>query len=275
MHSAPLRGAAEQNAARRLRSEAAALLRFILGFLALLVVWSALAYSGAIRPFFLPPPHRVGLAFWVLVRDGTLLSDTLVSLGRITAGFLLSVVVGVPLGFLVGIFKRAEELVGPPNEFLRYLPVAAFIPVCILWFGIGTGEKVAIVFLGTVFQLILLVAGECRRVPRDLVETAQTLGASGLARILRVVLPWSLPGISEHMRVSLGWAWSYLLVAEIVAANGGLGYRIIQAQRFLQTDQVIACMLAVGLLGIGMDLCWRACSRRVFRWWWVEAERPI
>lgn len=239
------------------------------GLLGLLVFWGLLSYTGLVRPFFLPPPDRVAVAVWDLMVDGTLFRDTLISSERIVLGFFLATVFGVPLGILIGVSRSAERVLSPTNEFLRYLPVASFIPLCILWFGIGTTQKAVVVFLGTFFQLIVLVAGECSRVPRDLIETARTLGAGGRVAIFKVAIPWALPGITEHMRVSLGWAWSYLLVAEIVAANGGLGFRIIQAQRFLRTDQVVGCMLVIGLLGIATDFVWKAISRRVFVWWWT------
>lgn len=231
-----------------------------------LAVWSALTYGGFISALFLPPPHRVLTAGIEQLTQFAFGTDILMSTYRVLAGFLLAAAIGVPLGLLMGTFKAVEALIEPLVGFVRYMPASAFIPLFILWLGIGDVEKIGIIFVGSFFQLILMIAVVAGSVPKEMLETAYTLGAGRLQVIRRVLLPASLPGILDTLRIIMGWAWTYIIVAELVAADSGIGYMIINAQRMLQTAAIIFGILSIGFLGIVTDYTFKWLQRRLFPW---------
>ncbi|MEW6364502.1 MAG: ABC transporter permease [Acidobacteriota bacterium] len=235
-------------------------------FVLVLVLWSALTYTGLVQPFFLPSPTSVLSSLLDVARTGQIFRDMWDSTFRVVMAFLISVVLAVPLGILVGCYLVFEALAEPINNLIRYLPVVSFIPLCILWIGIDDEEKIAVIFLGTFFQLLVLVADSARSVPQELLNTAYTLGARQHQAILKVVLPACLPQIYDALRVSMGWAWSYLVVAEIVAATSGVGHFIIQSQRFLETANVIAGILVIGVLGLAFDMFFKYTALWFFPW---------
>ncbi|WP_437680175.1 ABC transporter permease [Sorangium sp. So ce131] len=238
----------------------------VLSFSLFLAVWTLLSRSMESAAVFLPSPLDVLSAGAALFRERDFLSDILASVYRVTVGFAAAAAVAIPVGLLAGTMKPVDALVQPFNDFLRYLPVASLIPLSILWVGIGDAQKIGIIFVGTVFQLVPLVADTAARVPKHLVELGYTMGASSRHVLLRVVLPWCLPTLYDHCRVALGWAWSYLVVAELVAATSGLGHVIIQSQRFIQTGNVMASILVIGLLGLLFDQLFKLPRRRLFPW---------
>lgn len=185
---------------------------------------------------------------------------------RVTAGFVAAAILAVPLGVLAGAFRSVAALIEPPAEFLRYVPVPALIPLVMIVAGIGEGAKVLLVFLGTFFQLLLMTADEVRRVPAPLVQVSQSLGATRREIVFRVMTPAALPGIWSALRMCNGWAWSYVVVAELVAATEGLGFRILRFYRFIQTPSIYAYLVVLGLLGLGLDGLFRVVGRRLFRW---------
>jgi len=235
-------------------------------FLAFFVIWSVLSLTMKSAHIFLPSPWAVAGFLFELFVEHHFVRDILASVWRVTVGFAVAVIVAFPLGLLAGTSKHCDAVVQPFNDFVRYMPVAAFIPLTILWLGIGDAQKMLIIFLGTVFQLIPLIADTVSRVPKHLVELGYTTGASSWGVIRRVVVPWSLPTIYDHCRVALGWAWSYLIVAELVAANVGIGHVIIQSQRFIRTGDVIAGILVIGLIGLAFDQAFKLPKSRIFRW---------
>ena len=227
-------------------------------FLALFLIWCLLAYSGAVKELFLPQPHRVLLSFGEMQREGILWQYTWDSTYRVMVGWAMAVALAVPLGLLIATSRRFAALFQPLMEFARYLPVVALVPLTLLYFGIGDLQKFMVIFLGTFFQLVLMVADTTANVPQDLSRAAATLGANQ-AQIYRLVLiPGALPGIMDDLRITIGWAWTYLVVAELVAANSGLGYMILRAQRFLAIERIFAGLIIIGLLGLATD--------RLFKW---------
>jgi NitT/TauT family transport system permease protein len=182
------------------------------------------------------------------------------------AGFLLAALVGIPLGLYIGAWARFAAVSAPLVEMARYVPVPALLPLCILWVGIGEFQKILIIFLGTFFQLIVAVAAASRATPQEFVDVARTLGLSEQKILWRVVLPAAWPSIFETLQISLGWAWSYLVVAEIVAAGSGIGYRIMWAQRYLQVGLVFVNILELAMLGLATDLMFRLLRKRLFKW---------
>lgn len=234
------------------------------GFLTFLLAWWGLALSGWIDRVFMPSPADVLARLSAWYAEGTLLDDMGISVYRVTAGFLLSALMALPLGLFIGTYKPVQAYFEPLMEFSRYLPAVAFVPLILLWVGIGEGAKVAVIWLGTFFQMVLMVSEDVRRVPQAQIEAAQTMGATQGETLQLVVLKAALPAIVDTLRITLGWAWTYLVVAELVAANSGLGYAILKSQRFLQTDKIFVGILLIGLLGLVMDQSFRFLHRRAF-----------
>ncbi len=192
--------------------------------------------------------------------------DVSVSVYRILTGFLLSAAFAIPVGLLMGTYKPVEALIEPFNDFIRYMPVVAFVPLCILWVGTGDNQKILVIFIGTYFQLVLMVASAVSQVQREYLETYFML-AGGRAGVMRkIILPAAWPSIFNSLRIAVGWAWSYLVVAELVAADVGIGFKILQAQRFLKTPYVISSIIIIGLLGILTDFLFKLASRKFFPW---------
>ncbi|MGE3875728.1 MAG: ABC transporter permease [Parvibaculaceae bacterium] len=225
---------------------------------AILFGWGVLTYGGLADTTFLPAPHAVIAAFWKVLLDGSLLRNAWASLVVINLGFLLSSLIAIPLGIMMGSFRIVQAALEPVVNFTRYLPVTSMIPLLILWIGIGLEEKVAIIFLGTFFQQIVMFADVSAQVPNELFNAAYTLGAKKRQVIMRVLLPATLPGVIDTLRVTMGWAWTYLVVAELVASNAGLGYMSMQAMRGLHADLIFVAILVIGFLGLVTD--------QIFKW---------
>ena len=237
-----------------------------LAFFLLLAVWSILTYGGWVPPLFLPAPDAIISSGVQLFTEFDLMKDIGASVWRVTTGFLAAAVIGVPLGVLMGSLKIFEAFFEPFLGFIRYMPASAFIPLFILWLGIGESEKVAVIFFGTFFQLTLMVMDVTKNVSQELIDTSYTLGVSKRSVFWRIILPASMPGIMDTLRITFGWAWTYLVVAEIVAASSGLGYMIMQSQRFLKTANIIVGIIVIGVIGIIIDLAFKWLYRRLFPW---------
>lgn len=235
-------------------------------FLAIGGVWAVLVNGGFVNETFLPSMSSVLGALALVFSKDSYVQDVWVSVYRVMAAFVLSAVLAIPIGLLAGYTRKAAELVEPFVGFIRYLPVPAFVPLCILWFGLGDTAKVAVIFLGTFFQMILMVADVARGLPRDYFDAAQTLGANQRQLLFRVLWPASLPGVVSASRTAVGWAWTYLVVAEIAGATSGIGFRIMQAQRYVETPKVFAGIVVIGLLGLVTDLAFQAVQKVSFRW---------
>jgi NitT/TauT family transport system permease protein len=231
-----------------------------------LVIWSILTYGGFVDPLFLPSPGRVFQAGVDLFVELGFTTDILNSVYRVMLGFVVAALIGVPLGLFMGTFKVAEAFTEPVVGFIRYMPASAFIPLFILWLGIGDIEKIAIIFVGSFFQLVLMVAVVAKNVHKDMLETAYTLGARRFQVIWKVLLPASLPGIVDTLRIIVGWAWTYIIVAELVASASGIGYMIISAQRMLRTGNIIFGILTIGMLGLITDYFFKWLYNRLFPW---------
>lgn len=234
--------------------------------LCVLAFWSLASAWGVVRADFLPSPIAVFVRFTETVADGTLLHHTLVSLNVILLGFVISSVVAVPLGILMGSFRIVAATVEPAVNFMRYLPVTSMIPLLILWIGIGIEQKVAVIFLGTFFQQLVMIADISRQVPEDLYNVSYTLGASRGQIIRRVMVPATLPGVMDTLRVTMGWAWTYLVVAELVAADAGLGYMSLQGMRGFDSAAIFVAIFVIGFLGLLTDLLFKIFKDRALPW---------
>ncbi len=232
----------------------------------ILLGWSVVTYAGLVNPIFLPSPSDVIRAAYKMIADGSLWVHIQASVFVILTGYLLSTIIAVPLGIVMGSFKIVEALIEPITGFVRYLPVSAMIPLLILWVGIDWKEKVAVIFLGTFFQQVILIADVSANVSKDLVDVSYTLGAGRGDVVGRVLIPATLPGVVDNLRITMGWAWTYLVVAELVAANEGLAYMILNSMRGLHTDRIFVGILVIGLLGIATDQLFKLLHHTCLPW---------
>jgi NitT/TauT family transport system permease protein len=235
-------------------------------FLGLVGLWWLATSTHLVKPLFLPGPDKVWNTLVAQWNNGQLVADAKVSLFRILIGFLIATVMAIPIGVLIGTYRFWEAAIEPLVDFIRYMPVVAFVPLTILWAGTGDKQKFVIIWIGTFFQQVLLIMDNVKRVPLDFVDIGRTLGLKDRSILARIIVPSAAPGIWDSMRISLGWAWTWLVLAELVAATSGLGYRITTAQRFFETDVIIAYILVLGVLGLFTDQTMKAVGRRMFRY---------
>ncbi|QJP08955.1 ABC transporter permease [Pseudomonas multiresinivorans] len=236
------------------------------GLLLPVVLWWACGALGLTNPMFFPSPDAVLARLGHWWSDEGLVGDIAISVYRVMGGFLASAVIALPIGLYIGTYRPVQAFLEPLTDFIRYMPAVAFIPLVMLWVGIDEGSKVLIIFIGTFFQMVLMVAEDVRRVPMAQIEAAQTMGASRAEIIKLVVLPSARPALLDTLRITCGWAWTYLVVAELVAANSGLGYAILKAQRYMQTDKIFAGILLIGVIGLLTDQAFRWLGRAAFPW---------
>jgi NitT/TauT family transport system permease protein len=231
-----------------------------------MAVWWSVTAMAWIDPLFLPGPGAVWtrLFGWAMTRD--LANDVGISLYRVSAGFLLSAAAALPLGLAIGAYQPLRACFEPLLEFARYLPAVAFVPLLLLWLGIGESAKIGVIFIGTFFQMVIMICEDVARVPMPQIEAARTMGATDAEVVFRVLLRSALPSMVDTLRITLGWAWTYLVVAELVAADSGLGYAILKAQRFLQTDRMFVGILLIGIIGLACDQVLRGVHRALFPW---------
>lgn len=226
-----------------------------------------------VNPVYLPPPHKVAQAFVTafqtpprLPGEPWLHESLGHSIRTILWGFLVSSVVGVPIGILCGSFRFFARLHEPFIEFFRYLPAPAFGALCVAVLGIDDPPKIAIIFIGTFFQQVLVIANTVRKVDPALIEAAQTLGASRWNLLKRVIIPASITDVYTDMRILLGWAWTYLIVAEVVGTMSGITYFINQQARYRNFDNVYAAIAMIGIIGFGSDLFLAWIGSILFPW---------
>jgi NitT/TauT family transport system permease protein len=238
----------------------------VAGFAGCVSLWAWLSHKELIDQVFLPTPEAVWAAARGLLSDANFWLDVKASFIRVTAGFLLAAAMAVPIGVAIGAFKVWEGLLQPLTELVRYIPVPALIPICMVIFGIEEWSKIALIWAGTFFQLVLMVADEIRRVPYEMLQISYTLGARRWQVIRRVMWCAAKPGIFDALRLCNGWAWTYLVIAELVAANEGLGFRILKFSRFLQTPRIWVYLVILGVIGLALDFGFRVVNRRLFFW---------
>ncbi len=235
-------------------------------FVIFFALWALVTFGGVIDAMFLKDPVYTLLTGYTLFTEFNFIRDVGVTVWRVVGGFILAALVGVPLGILMGAYKPVEAFFEPFVSFARYLPASAFIPLLILWAGVGETQKLAVIFVGSVFQIVLMVAIIVGSTRRDLVEAAYTLGASGREIVRRVLLPGAAPQIAETLRLVLGWAWTYVIVAELVGSSSGIGHMIMDSQRLLDTGQMIFGIFSIGVIGLASDLAFKWANQRLYPW---------
>lgn len=234
-------------------------------FVVFVAVWAAATLGGFVSKTFLADPVTMLRSGWTLLADG-FAKDIGMTVWRVVGGFAIAALLAVPLGVAMGAYKPVEAFFEPFVSFARYLPASAFIPLLILWAGIGEAQKLAVIFIGSFFQLVLMIAVSVGNTRRDLVEAAYTLGAGDRGIVTRVLLPSSAPEIAETLRMVLGWAWTYVIVAELIGASSGIGHMITDSQALLATDQIIFGILVIGLIGLVTDFAFKSLNRKLFPW---------
>jgi len=218
-----------------------------------LLLWAIVSYGKMVPPLFLPTPTAVVQAGIEMFANNDLLTDVIISCGRVLAGFLAAAIIGVPIGIAMGTFYSMNSLFAPFVGTVRYMPVTAFVPLIVIWLGLGEESKVLIITLGVVLYNAIMVADAVKFIPSEMINVAYTLGATRRDVLFKVIVPATFPSVLDTLRVNISGAWNYLVIAELVAAQSGLGFRIIQAQRYLQTEKVLFCILLIGVIGLAID----------------------
>ncbi len=225
------------------------------------------------NPVFLPPPHAVGRALWTAFTTKPVLRDELwlhqsllLSIRTIFLGFMLSSLFGVPLGILCGAYPPVARLFEPVIDFVRYMPAPAFGALAVAVLDIYAAPKIAIIVIGTFFQQVLVIANTVRRHDPALIEAAQTLGAGPRKLLLHVIIPSCLVDLYNDQRILLGWAWTYLIVAEVVGVSTGITFFIGQQAKYRNFDNVYAAIIIIGIIGLVTDQGLAFVGRRIFPW---------
>lgn len=261
--------ASRQNSLFAIRSPLPKRTALVLGFVApalVLGAWCLLTYGGFVEPSFLPKPTEVVRGTLQLFLHYELAQAILISSRRIAIAFLLASAVALPLGILMGAFDPINRFFEPIMAPLRYMPISAFIPLLIFWFGIYEEQKIAFLFLGVFVYLLPVVVSSIRLVPEELVQTALTLGASKFQVIRTVLIPAALPEIFDSFRVMNAIAWTYVILAEAVNPGGGLGYMVELARTHHRASWSFAGLLVIGGIGLLTDFLIRLLSSLLFRW---------
>lgn len=237
----------------------------VAAFAVILAAWSLLSYGGLVDPMFLPSPSKT-LQSAVAMFSSGFWGDIAATVWRVMGGFVIAAIVGVPLGVLVGAYAPVSSFLSPVFSFLRYMPASAFIPLFIFWIGLGESEKIAIIILGSLPQIVLMVANNIRAVDRSLIEVSYTLGTTRATVLWKIIFHSALPDIVDTLRIVLGWAWTYVIVAELVGASSGIGYTILQAQRTVLVGRIFVGILTLGIIGLVVDNLLMWASEKLFPW---------
>jgi NitT/TauT family transport system permease protein len=243
--------------------------RVVLGvgfFVLFFAVWAFATFGGFVSKLFLADPITMVQDGWLLLTKFNFLTDIGMTVMRVLGGFVLAAFVAVPIGILMGAYKPVEAFFEPFVSFARYLPASAFVPLLILWAGIGEKQKLLVIFIGSVFQIVLMVAVTVGQTRRDLVEAAYTLGSGDGGVVRRVMIPMNAPEIAEILRLVLGWAWTYVIVAEFIGSSAGIGHMIIASQSLMATGNIIFGIIVIGFIGLISDFAFKLLNRRLFPW---------
>jgi len=233
---------------------------------AIVLAWEALSRSGVINPMILPAPSRVLLRWIDYFKSGELPRDAVSSLYRVMMGFLIGTALGLLIGLAMGASNAVYAYLNPLVQLLRPIPPIAYVPLAILWFGLGNPPAFFLISLGAFFPVLMNTITGVRSVDAIYIRAARNLGASRAALFFRVMVPAAMPHIMTGIRVGFGVAFIVVIVAEMIAVNSGLGYRILEAREYFWSDKIIAGMITIGLLGLGIDAALARLSKYLLRW---------
>lgn len=231
----------------------------------LFFAWTMVTRYGNIPTMFLPTPGGVWSAFVALMADGYA-NDIRTSIMRVAIGFAIATLISIPVGLLMGSFGSLEAMLAPIIGTLRYVPITATVPLLILWLGIDEAPKLAIIVLSAFFYNTIMIADAVQNVPRDFINVSYTLGANRRDVLVRVILPAAMPQIFDALRVNVAVAWNFLFIAELIAADSGLGYRLEMAQRTNASDQMFVALIIVAIIGFALDRAFRLARRLALPW---------
>jgi NitT/TauT family transport system permease protein len=251
--------------------------------LLLITIWQVVCQAGWVSPQALPSPYAVGLkwieyllpsqpydpaiqTWWMWLLSGELLRDAGGSLWRVILGFMLGFVLALPLGLVMGANARLRDFANPLIQVLRPIPPIAYIPLAILWFGLGNPPAIFLIALGAFFPVLMNTIAGVSQVDSIYLRAARNLGASHTRIFIKVILPAAMPFILSGVRIGIGTAFLVVIVAEMIAVNNGLGYRILEAREYFWTDKIIAGMFSIGLIGLAIDLAMDKLNRHLLRW---------
>ncbi|AZO48892.1 MAG: taurine ABC transporter permease TauC [Mesorhizobium sp.] len=255
---------------RRNRRGVSARLISAITLLALLAAWAASAELQLVSPVFLPSPAAVWAKFVTVAREGfvdaTLLQHVAASLWRVFAALIAAIVIGVPVGLAIGISQIGRGVFDPLLEFLRPIPPLAYLPLIVIWFGIGESSKILVIAIAMLAPVALSTAAGVRGVSRERIDAARSLGATRRQVVRHVMLPSALPSILTGLRIALGAGWSTLVAAELVAATRGLGFMIQSAAQFLVTDVVVMGILVIATIAFALEFVIRRVERALVPW---------
>ncbi len=247
----------------------------VLTVAALVALWWAVTAAGLIQPLFLPAPQAVLRQFWVVsthgFMDATLWQHLAASLTRIVLALIAAIVLAVPVGIAVGLSPRVQAVLDPLIEFYRPIPPLAYLPLIVIWFGIGEFSKVLLIYLAIFAPIAIATAAGVRSADPARIRAAQSLGASRWQLVRFVILPGALPDMLTGVRIGLGTGWSTLVAAELVAATRGLGFMVQSAAQFLVTDVVVLGIAVIAVIAFALELALRALQRKLTPW--VAAQR--
>ncbi|MEI6214506.1 MAG: ABC transporter permease [Desulfuromonadales bacterium] len=234
--------------------------------LLLLIIWEISCRAGLVSPIMLPSPSAIVIKWIEWLRSGELLIDTLGSLGRVAGGFILGAGLALPLGLFMGASPRIYEYFNPIIQVLRPIPPIAWIPMSILWFGLGNPPAIFLISLGAFFPVLMNTIAGVQNVDGIYLRAARNLGADKGYIFRRVILPAATPYILTGVRIGIGTAFIVVIVSEMIAVNNGLGYRILEAREFMWSDKIIAGMITIGLLGLAIDQLMNLLNNYLLRW---------
>lgn len=234
--------------------------------LGIMIIWYLSSVRGWVAPYIIPPPERVVQTFVEFLQDGTLLGDTWASLKRMLQGYFWAIVAGGLLGVFMGLSVIGEKLLSSTFNAIRVIPPLAWIPLIILWFGIGEISKIVIIFKSAFFPILLNVIQGIESVPKGYIEVSKLLGVSKPKILFKVILPAALPNIFVGLRLGLGASWMAVVAAELIASTSGLGYRLTEGRELSHPDVVLVGMIMIGIIGLLMDLIISKVQHRVLAW---------
>jgi len=238
---------------------------FLFSLFGFLLIWVISKYFDWINDLFLPSPKQLGKSFIILFSEHNFLNDILISIFRVFSAFLLSATLAIPLALLMFKNKILGRILSPYIDFIRYLPVPALIPLTILFFGIDETAKIILLFIGTFFQLILLIIDDLNEIPKEHFYLTYSLKFNK-SQELMYMFKKILPQIYDNSRITLGWCWTYVIIAELVASSSGIGHMIKEAQRFSNTPNMYAGIITMGIIGFGTDYMFKSLYPRFFKY---------